>query len=33
MPLIMNRFFVIGLVGFVLDYLFRRLRRTAEWFT
>lgn len=33
MPLILNRFFVLALVGFVLDYLFRRLRRTAEWFT
>ncbi len=33
MPMLMNRFFVFGLVGFVLDYLFRRLRRTAEWFT
>jgi hypothetical protein len=37
MPLLisiaMNRFFVIVLTGFILDYLFRRLKRTAEWFT
>ncbi|MBD3265751.1 ABC transporter permease subunit [bacterium] len=28
-----NRIFLLILTGFVLDYLFRRLRRTAEWFT
>lgn len=28
-----NRIMLIFLVGFVLDYLFRRLKRTAEWFT
>ena len=30
---ILNRFFVLVLSGFILDYLFRRLRKTAEWFT
>lgn len=28
-----NRIMLLMLVGFILDYLFRRLRRTAEWFT
>ncbi|MEW6235158.1 MAG: ABC transporter permease subunit [Candidatus Omnitrophota bacterium] len=28
-----NRIMLIFLVGFILDYLFRRLKRTAEWFT
>ena len=28
-----NRGILLVLVGFILDYLFRRLRRTAEWFT
>ena len=28
-----NRLFTLMVAGFVLDYLFRRLRRTAEWFT
>lgn len=32
-PLFINRVTVVILVGFVMDYLFRRLKRTAEWFT
>ncbi len=31
--LFFNRFIVVVLAGFVLDYLFRRLRQTARWFT
>lgn len=31
--LIFNRVIVLIVAGFVLDYLFRRLRHTAEWFT
>lgn len=31
--LIFNRVVLVFLVGFVLDYLFRRLKQTAEWFT
>lgn len=30
---VFNRVILCFLVGFILDYLFRRLRRTAEWFT
>ena len=30
---IFNRIVVFVLIGFGLDYLFRRLRRTAQWFT
>lgn len=30
---LVNRIALAVLLGFVLDYLFRRLRRTAEWFT
>src|SRR5690606_35865943 len=30
---IFNRIVVLVVTGFVLDYLFRRLKRTAEWFT
>ncbi len=31
--ILFNRLFLFVLVGFVLDYLFRRLRQTARWFT
>ncbi len=31
--IIFNRLFLFVLVGFVLDYLFRRLKQTAKWFT
>lgn len=31
--LMFNRITLIVTVGFILDFLFRRLRRTAEWFT
>lgn len=31
--LLVNRIFLLALTGFVLDYLFRRLKRTAPWFT
>lgn len=31
--IIFNRIVTLALIGFALDYLFRRLRRTAEWFT
>lgn len=31
--LIFNRIVVLFLIGFIMDYLFRRLRRTSEWFT
>jgi ABC-type transport system involved in multi-copper enzyme maturation permease subunit len=31
--LIFNRTITLVLAGFVLDYLFRRLRQTARWFT
>lgn len=33
MTIIFNRAALVFLTGFVLDYLFRRLKRSAEWFT
>lgn len=32
-PIIANRIFMLILLAFVFDYLVRRLRRTARWFT